>query len=108
MAEPIDFYSDFASLNVTQQGYTLTFMRSIPQAVEPTVQLPSGEILEPEKSPGPAVEFEIVARVRFGPLFADQLRKLLDRTLEVPTSEPTTVEVTADESAHEVASSSTG
>lgn len=73
MADPVDFFADYASVNANPNGYTLIFVRSMPMPTNRTEAETQGEI---------TMQAEIVARVRFTPVFATQLRDLLDRIIK--------------------------
>jgi hypothetical protein len=92
MSEPADFYSDLASINVSSNGMTLIFLRSMP-APRGTIDssgafgIEMGADGHPLPDQGgmaskPIMNFEMVARIRISPPFAVALRDLLTRTLD--------------------------
>jgi hypothetical protein len=105
MPEPIDVYSDLASINVTPNGITLMFLRSLPVPAgvidaSGALSVPVGQSTTPPDSAAnkpEAVRFEVIARVRMSGQFLVQLRELLSRTLSAQDSseQPVTHEVSS-------------
>lgn len=87
MADPADFYTDLASINVSQVGVTLIFLRSAP--IPRLSDVNAGGPDSPDIGEAPAVQeqqteelqVEIVGRVRMSAPFLAQLRNLIDTTL---------------------------
>jgi hypothetical protein len=79
MADPYDFYADIASITAADTGLTLLLLRTLPLPANKDGVISGADEVFEGMAP---INAELVARVRISPVFATQLRDLLNRILE--------------------------